>query len=144
MSFHRFGLAVVLALSSSFPAHAQSTESDSAGLLLELNTLQDENGACNLIFFVQNQTGQEIEKAKFETVIFNTSGSVDRLVLFDFRDLPSDRPRVRRFSLPNLNCTSIGRLLINGANSCIVGGSDSKICMNELKLNSRLDVELLG
>ena len=144
MSFHRFALAAALALLSSLPTHAQTAQQVPSGLSLELNMVQEVNMACRLTFLVQNQTGNEIEKAAFETVIFDKSGGVVTLSLFDFRDLPANRPRVRQFVLSDLSCDSIGRVLINGASSCVVSGSESNICAAELKLSSRLDVELLG
>lgn len=144
MSFHRFALAAWMAAFSSVPAYAQNAETASAGLSLELNTVQEANGACRLTFLVENRTGEAIEKAAFETVIFDNTGGVITLSLFDFRDLPTDRPRVRQFGLPDLSCASVGRVLINGANSCVVSGSESDICATELVLTSRIDVELLG
>lgn len=144
MSFHRFALAAMMAASSTLPAFAQSAETASSGLSLELNTVQEVNGACRLTFLVENQTGKPIEKAAFETVIFDKAGGVVTLSLFDFRDLPTDRPRVRQFGLPDLSCASVGRVLINGANSCVVSGTESDICATELELSSRIDVELLG
>lgn len=144
MPFYRFALAAMFACASSFSAHAQTTADTPSGLVLELNSVQDANGACRLTFLVQNNTGNEIEKAAFETVIFDKAGGVVTLSLFDFRDLPADRPRVRQFGLTDLSCDTIGRVLINGANSCVVDGSESNICATELELTSRLDVELLG
>ncbi len=144
MPYHRLALAAALAISSTNSALAQSADDNPSELLLELNTVQEVNGACRLTFLVQNETGSDIEKAAFETVIFDSSGRVVTLSLFDFRDLPADRPRVRQFGLPDLNCDSIGRVLINGANSCVVDGSESDICSTGLNLTSRIDVELLG
>lgn len=144
MPYHRLALAAALAISSTNSALAQSADDNPSELLLELNTVQEVNGACRLTFLVQNETGSDIEKAAFETVIFDSSGRVVTLSLFDFRDLPADRPRVRQFGLPDLNCDSIGRVLINGANSCVVDGSESDICATGLNLTSRIDVELLG
>ncbi len=117
---------------------------ESSQLLIELNMVQDEGEACRLTFLARNETGTTIDKAVFETVIIDRSGGVVRLSLFDFRDLPSDRPRVRQFDLPGLQCETIGQALINGANTCVVGNTDSKVCDAALSLGSRIDVELLG
>ncbi|MEP2716023.1 hypothetical protein [Pseudophaeobacter sp.] len=111
---------------------------------MELNEAQDVGGACRLTFLVRNGTGQSIDKGVFETVIFDKSGGVVSLSLFDFRALPADRPRVRQFELPNRTCDSVGQVLINGANSCLVNGTESDICDGALSLGSRLSVELLG
>lgn len=125
-------------------ASAQSASEAGALLKLELNTVQDVEGACRLTFVAENQTGFQIEQAVFETVIFDTSGGVARLSLFDFRDLPTDRPRVRQFDLPDITCDNVGQALINGSNTCTVEGASSDICTSALMLSSRLPVELLG
>ncbi|MBO9445910.1 hypothetical protein [Ruegeria sp. R14_0] len=114
------------------------------GLQVELNTAQDVGSSCRLTFVVDNQTGTAIDEASFETVIFDASGSVVSFSLFNFRDLPADRLRVRQFDLPGMACSSVGRALINGTNTCTVAGEDSSICEDGLKLQSRTDVELIG
>ena len=125
-------------------ALAQSAEAPAAEISLELNALGDVSGACRLTFLVTNQSGTSIDEAIFETVIFDNEGSVVTLSLFDFRDLPLDRPRVRQFDLPGMSCTSVGRALINGASSCVINGSQSDVCQSTLTLSSRVEVELLG
>ncbi|WP_171240282.1 hypothetical protein [Ruegeria sp. HKCCA5491] len=143
MKFRRVVLAAIF-VSLPLAAAAQSEGADQTGLLLELNTLQDVEGACRLTFLIDNKTGSEIDAASFETVIFDASGSVVSLSLFNFRDLPAGRPRVRQFDLPGMTCAGVGRALINGANTCVVAGADSQLCDDTLKLNSRTEVELLG
>lgn len=125
-------------------ALAQSTEGSAARLFLELNSIQDVGGACRLTFLARNETGAMIDQAVFETVIFDTSGGVVSLSLFDFRDLPSDLPRVRQFDLPGMTCSVVGQALINGASTCVVDGTESRVCRDGLSLSSRLSVELLG
>ncbi|WP_170411389.1 hypothetical protein [Ruegeria atlantica] len=125
-------------------AMAQTAATALESLQIELNTVQDVENACRLTFVVENQTGTAIDEASFETVIFDASGSVVRLSLFNFRDLPVDRPRVRQFDLPGMGCIAVGRALINGTNTCKVAGAESSICEDGLKLRSRTDVELIG
>ncbi len=137
-------LIACFACLSSVGAQAQTSGGSEAALSVELNTMEDVNGACRLTFLVNNQTGSPIDEAVFETVIFDSDGGVVRLSLFDFRDLPLDRPRVRQFDLPETPCASVGRALINGANSCVINGSQSDVCELNLTLDSRIEVELLG
>ena len=144
MPFCRFAFVLLLAASVPFASVAQSPEIAAPRLHLELNNLQDVEGACRLSFLAKNETGEAIDKAVFEAVIFDTSGGVASLSLFDFRDLPADRARVRQFDLPGTACSNIGQTLINGANSCVVQGTESEICKGALSLSSRLSVELLG
>lgn len=144
MSFRRLAFGVLLAGAVPVMALAQSAESTPAHLSLELNAVQDVGGSCRLTFLVHNKTGMEIEKAVFETVIFDTSGRVVSLSLFNFRELPAARPRVRQFELPEVACDGVGQALINGASSCVVNGTESEVCDAALSLSSRLAVELLG
>lgn len=144
MSFHRIAFAALFAAVLPGVSWAQSDSAPSEALSVELNTAQNVGNACRLTFVVQNGTGVSIDKAVFETVIFDTEGGVVSLSLFDFRDLPADRPRVRQFDLPGRDCAQVGRALINGANTCVVDGADSTICRDMLSLSSRVKVELLG
>lgn len=144
ISFRPFAFAALLAGASPVVATAQDTTGTNAGLFLELNTLKDVGGACRLSFLARNQTGSAIDEAVFETVIFDAKGGVMSLSLFDFRDLPADRPRVRQFDLSGTDCADVGQALINGANSCVVNGAESDLCQQSLSLSSRVDVELLG
>lgn len=141
---NRHILSLFLTAALPMGAMAQSADSAQSALTLELNAVQDVGDACRLTFVVNNRTGTAIEKAVFETVVFDADGGVTSLTLFDFRDLPLDRPRVRQFDLPGMPCASVGRALINGANSCLVDGSQSGICQSSLSLSSRLKVELIG
>lgn len=127
-----------------FMAVSQETEVAEPRLLLELNSLETVEQACRLSFVARNTTGTDIEKVVFETVIFDAEGGVSSLSLFDFRDLPQERPRVRQFDLPGATCDAVGRVLINGASTCLAGGADSDLCNSALSLTSRLEVELIG
>jgi len=144
MSFRHLVFVVLLAGAVPTAVLAQSAEDAPSRLFLELNAIQDVGGACRLTFLARNETGVAIDQAVFETVIFDKSGGVVNLSLFDFRDLPADRPRVRQFELPEMACDTVGQALINGASSCVVDGAESGVCDAALSLGSRLDVELLG
>jgi len=144
MLFRRLALVALLVGTMSPGAIAQTTEQADPQLLVELNAVQDVEGSCQLSFLVRNETGSTIDKAVFEMVIFDAEGGVLSLSLYNFRDLPASRPRVRQFVLPGRLCASVGQALINGANECVVNGSDSDICHSALKLSSRVEMELLG
>jgi hypothetical protein len=144
MLLFRLALGAFIAAASPLVASAQSPENASSRLVLELNSLQDTGTACRVTFLARNETGAAIDHAVFETVIFDNSGGVVSLSLFDFRDLPADRPRVRQFDLPGISCGSVGKALINGASTCVVGGAENMVCQDALSLESRLAVELLG
>ncbi|MEP2028273.1 MAG: hypothetical protein ABJI96_06150 [Paracoccaceae bacterium] len=144
MLFRRLTFFVLLAYAIPLVAVAQSAEDSPSPLLLELNAIQDVADGCRMTFLVRNETSIAIDKAVFEAVIFDTSGGVVKLSLFDFRDLPADRPRVRQFDLPGMACETLEQALINGASSCIVDGAESAVCHDQLTVSSRIAVDLLG
>lgn len=124
------------------PVAAQ--EAVGAHVSIELNALEPVEDACRISFLVQNGHDADIDKAVFEVVLFDTEGRVDRLTLFDLGALPTARPRVRQFVVPGLACASLGRLLVNGAETCAGKGLPDDACTTNLELRSRTDVEVLG
>lgn len=114
------------------------------GLVIALNDATDVNGACRISLVVENRLGADLSQAVFETVLFDTSGAVARLTLFDMRDLPAARPRVRQFLIDGVGCADIGQILINGAHTCKGNGVGDGACMGNLTLTSRTEIELLG
>lgn len=144
MSRHQSFICCFLCALGVIPAWALAEETTSSRIHLELNTIQDTGSACRLTFVAQNQIGQDIDQAVFETVIFDGDGSVTLLSLFDFKDLPAGTPRVRQFDVPGTRCDALGRVLINGANTCTADGTEIDACRSALSVSSRIDLELLG
>jgi len=125
------------------PLVAQETD-QGAYVAIELNAVEPVEGACRVSFLVQNGHGFDIDQAVYEAVLFDTEGGVERLTLFDFADLPAARPRVRQFVIPELACDGLGRILINGAETCAGAGVASDACIKDIDLTSRIDVEMMG
>lgn len=141
--------AVVLAAAIGTQAQAQDETQDpeatKAGLSIELNAATDaQSGGCTMSFLIENGHDADIAKAVFETVLFDTDGQVERLTLFDFGELPQDRPRVRQFTIPGKQCAGFGRILFNGANTCETVDLGAGACTEGLTLGSRTDIEVLG
>ncbi|MEM9581783.1 MAG: hypothetical protein AAGA08_01575 [Pseudomonadota bacterium] len=136
-------LILSLALLLGAPAMAQDTDI-SGKIAVELNSAETREGSCMLTFMITNGTEAAASQVVYETVLFDTSGQVDRLTLFDFGALPPARPRVRQFMVPELACESLGRVLFNGANTCAGDGLDPGVCDKGLLPGSRLKIEVLG
>lgn len=137
-------LALVLGLIPAGAALAQDA-APAPVLSVELNTAETVDTACRLTFLVQNDLGADLGQLALETVILTPDGIVERLTLFDFRDLPAGRPRVRQFDLGGIACDGIGAVLINGTSACAGEGVDPAACGAGLALASRVDgMEILG
>lgn len=137
-------LSACLLVAVTGSALAETPATSTPLLSIELNTLDQQDSACRMIFLVENSLGADLESAVFETVLFKTDGSVDRLTLFDFQSLPQGRPRVRQFDIPGTGCEAIGRVLINDVHACKGAGIVDADCIKGLKLSTKTSVEVLG
>ncbi len=135
----RFVCALALALIWTTAVTAQQSN-----LSIELNTQDQVEKGCQLTFVASTDISGGIDKVVLETVLFSPEGSVDLLTLFDFAAIPADRPRVRQFILPNMQCDGIGKILINGVQTCSVADQDPAICDTGLSVSSRTNVEIQG
>ena len=134
-------LTLVLGLAvAATSVHAE----EPAKLSVDLNALEQVGQSCRLVFVASNSTGAALDELSLETVLFNTTGTVDRFALFDFQSLPMGKTRVRQFDLPDIRCGDIGRVLINGAASCKGQALKGTECMDQLELKSSSGMEIVG
>ncbi|WP_338550915.1 hypothetical protein [Roseovarius phycicola] len=124
-------------------ALAQDDELGEA-VLIELNAVKSNEASCTLTFLALNGHPAPINKVVYETVLFDASGQVDRLTLFDFGTLPPGRPRVRQFTLQGLTCEGVGKVLINGAHTCDAPDLDAAACEAGLIVDTRTNIEVIG
>ncbi len=137
--------SIAFAALSLLLAHAAAAETPApAGLAIELNAAETVDADCKLTFLITNNLAAPLDKAIYETVLFDQSGTVDRLTLFDFGTLPIGRPRVRQFVVPQTTCENLGRILFNGAQTCTGEGLDAGVCETDLAPSSRTKIEVLG
>ncbi|MCZ4351711.1 hypothetical protein O4H61_04225 [Roseovarius aestuarii] len=126
-------------------AQTSAQEVDLTGKIsVELNAAVSTDTSCTLTFMIINGLDAQIDKAVYETVLFDTDGQVNRLTLFDFGSLPPARPRVRQFAVHEMSCDQLGRVLFNGANTCEGADLEDGICAKGLTLSSRTNIEVLG
>lgn len=139
-----FSKFVSAALLIAAPIAAVADETKPSGLSIELNQAKGKDANCTLSFLVINGHKSAIEHAVYEAVLFDKSGQIDRLTLFDFGKLPAGRPRVRQFVVPGTACEGLGRILFNGAHACKAGDLGDAACTENLNLKSRIAVEVIG
>lgn len=133
-----------LSLCAALAQWAAAQEPVTPFLSVELNATDQQAGACRLIFMVENGLGADLSALVFETVLLDRDGRVILLTLFDFQDLPAERPRVRQFDLPDTDCDALGRVLLNDVNICTGPGLADDACKAGLRWSTRTAVEVLG
>lgn len=114
------------------------------GLGVELNALASSQKGCLFTFVAQNGFAQDISKVSFEFVIFNDKGTVERLALLDFRELPAGKSKVRQFDVPGIKCETVKNLLINDAPVCEGEGLEKGRCMDGIVTGSKAPAGLEG
>lgn len=108
----------------------------------ELNSLKQQESACRITFVLKNAQPQALSELSYEVVLFDRSGSVNRLTKFDFGSLPAQKTRVKRFDLRGATCKDIGRILVNRSSKCVVEGSQGPAkCEETLQTTNKTDVE---
>lgn len=124
-------------------ASAQETPSASAdpSLTVELNALQASERGCRFTFVVTNRLRAELSNAAFELVLFDKAGMVSRITVVDFKDLPEGKTKVRQFDFSGVDCTKLGRILVNDATQCAGDGIEPKACVRYLKTLNRSEAE---
>ncbi|WP_102108370.1 hypothetical protein [Oceaniglobus roseus] len=140
--FPRWPVALALCIALATTATAQDAVEPHVSI--ELNALEAVDADCRISFVIRNGLASDISQAVYEVVLFDTAGRVERLTLFDFGTLPAARPRVRQFLVPGLACPTLGRMLVNGAETCDGAELPHDACTAGLDLLSRTDVEVLG
>ena len=139
-----FKLITALVSAIALTGTAIAEEAAAPFLSVELNLAEQQQGNCRLTFVAQNGMGVDVTAVVFETVLFDRAGQVIDLTLFDFKDLPDGSPRVRQFDLAGVECTSVGRVLLNGVHACTGANLTAESCANALRWSSRTDIEVLG
>lgn len=114
------------------------------GLEVELNGLAGSQKGCVFTFVAVNGLAQDISKVSFEFVIFNEKGTVERLALLDFRDLPAGKSKVRQFDVPGIKCETVKNLLINDAPVCEGEGIEKSRCIDGIVTRSKATAGLDG
>ena len=112
-------------------------------ITLELNKIEPGEGGCNLYFVLGNQSPDDLAELQTEEYLFDKDGAILRGALLQFQGVRSGRTKVVAFSLPELGCDAIGRVLVNEVPVCTKpDGSAVASCAERLQVTSRADVEL--
>lgn len=139
-------LALGLALTMSLAAFAENDASDdnpeAKQLGIELNRLEQTNGACRVYLVFTNQLKTGLNTLQLELVLFDTDGYVQRRLTLDAAPIADDKTSVKLFDLTETKCERVGRILINDV--LAIAGADGALPsdVSQLDLSSKLDVDL--
>lgn len=123
-----------------FCSSVVAQEAAPASLALELNALQPADAGCRVTFLATNHLGGQLDRAAVELALFDTAGTIDRIVTLDFKDLSDGKTKVLQFELAGLQCDGVGRLLVNDVSACEGAITPATLCLDALETSTRLDI----
>ena len=109
---------------------------------IELNKAVDSGDGCLASFVVQNKLGQTLDRFSLDLFVFDKDGIIARQVLLDMAPLRKAKTTVANFSLIQIPCENIGKVLVNNIPSCRSEDGDLLDCLADLKVSSRNRIEL--
>jgi len=114
-----------------------------AGISIELNKIEDSDGACLGTFVIGNGMGHSLDRFSLDLYVFDHDGVVARRVAIDLAPLRRDKTTVTRFPLIQSACNQVGRVLVNDIPACRSAENGEALdCLSGLSLTSRAGVEL--
>lgn len=116
---------------------SEEAAGQSAGVSVELNRLEQTDGACQAYVVVQNRTPADFESLALDLVMFDPDGIVSHRVAVEMAPLPTDKTSVRVFPVEGVDCGSIGRVLLNSVVSCRDGSGERDDCLGLIETSSR-------
>ena len=92
---------------------------------------------------LRRKYGADLDQLVYEIVLFDGTGGVAAMTLFDFGQVPRDGLRARQFDVPATRCADLSGILVNGVAACSVAGAASDVCRGATELGSRSGIEVL-
>jgi hypothetical protein len=128
------------ALASPLIAAAQEIDQEPR-LAIELNALQPSDRGCRVTFVATNHLEGDLDRAAYELAFFDTDGLVARLAVVDFLDLVQGRTKVRQFEFAGMDCSAVGRILVNDLAECAGTDVAAASCMSRLSLDNKTSIQ---
>ena len=106
-------------------------------VILELNKLEPIEKACRAYFVIKNQSGDQFEDIKLDIFIFGKEDVISRRFAISTGELRPGKTVVRLFDIPDLDCGTVGRFLLNEVISCSTAAGPVERCGDRLTVAAR-------
>jgi len=110
-------------------ALAQEDQADSEKLTIELNKLEDVEGACHASFVVRNGLASALDRLTLDLYLFDVNGIIAQHTVLDMGPIPKNKTRILTFSVINDKCENIARIVINDMPNCQLSGGQAIDCL---------------
>lgn len=130
-------LCLVLAIGK---APTLALAEDNAQLSIELNDMTAKDTACRTTFLIKNDLSVGLEDLAFELVLFGKDQRIVQLITVSTGKLPRGKSRVKQFDLKGVDCSAVGRVLLNDIARCRGGDLTPETCLAAAKPSSRMKI----
>ena len=135
-------LSAIVAVGLCLALWAGAAAAQEKSLDIELNKTENSGDGCLASFVVQNKLGQTLDRFSLDLYVFDKEGIIARQVLLDMAPLRKSKTTVANFSLIQVPCENIGKVLVNNIPSCRSEDGSLLDCLTDLKVSSRNRIEL--
>ena len=113
---------------------AQAADSD---VSVELNKLEQIDGACRAYFVLENRSGIAFDTLKLDLVMFDSDRIVTRRLAAEVGPLRPGKTSLKVFDMQDLLCAELGRLLLNDVTACADDSGRRDDCLEVLSTSTR-------
>lgn len=125
-------LAAALGLLAAASAYAQA-----GGIEVELNKLENVNGACRAYLVTQNLTQSRFDSVSLDVVMFDNDGIVAKRLAVQIGPMAPNKTSLKVFDVNDLSCDDIGQLLLNDVLECRDDNGARDDCLSLISVSQR-------
>lgn len=115
-----------------------------AGVVVELNKLEEADGACRAFLVIENGVGAAFETLALDLVVFDADGVIAERLAVDLAPLAAGKTSVKAFDIAGLDCADAGRFLMNRVLDCRGTGGAEGACAGPITPRGRGGLEFVG
>ncbi len=130
---------LALLLPFSGMALAQAPASAGTALRIELNKIEAAGDNCRTYFLIDNQKGEGWRSLKLDLFALDTDGVAAKRLAVEVGPVPGRKTLIKLFDFPGLNCTQLGRVLLNDVLACEGAASSREDCLSAVETASKID-----
>jgi hypothetical protein len=109
---------------------------------VELNKLEQADGACRAFLVVENPAPTDLETLTLDLVVFDGEGVIAERLAVELAPVRAEGMSVKAFDMAGLDCARIGRILMIGVLACDADGAEAP-CAGPPAVSARGDVPLI-
>ena len=112
-------------------------------ITLELNKLEDREGACRAYLVFGNGSKERFDAFVLDLIVFDREEVIAKHLAVDAAPLRVDKTIVKMFDIAGIGCEQIGRILLNDITKCESVGDARADCIDAVVPSSRAAGELV-